>query len=356
MNQSASFDDRTLAARARGLRAYQPPPHKAGIDLRLDANEGPGPDRAWLARLLAESVSVARLYPNSVALEGQIAQRHGVDRRKVVVTAGADDALARFCQATLEPGRQALATTPSFEMIPRGVRLAGGELLEIPWMTGALPRESMIAAANRSTAVVFVVSPNNPTGAVATRADLRELRDRIPHAILAVDLAYTEFADDDLTPFALTLPNTVILRTFSKAIGLAGLRVGYAIGPEALIAGIRAVGQPFSVSSVALAVASAVFRDAGEQVARTVGQVRAERAELAARLRSLGAEPFDSQANFVLCRFTNAPRIAESLADAGIAVRLFPGRENLENCIRITCPGDPVAFERLSAALARALD
>jgi histidinol-phosphate aminotransferase len=218
-----------------------------------------------------------------------------------------------------------------------------------------MPADSIVAAATSATAAVFFVSPNNPTGAAATPDDLRQIRAGVPHAVLAADLAYAEFADIDLTPVALRLPDTVVFRTFSKAIGLAGLRVGYAIGPEWLIDALRAVGQPFAVSSVALAVAAAVFCDGDEQVARTVREVRTERAELVTRLRSLGAEPFDSQANFVLCRFADAPRIANSLAISGIAVRQFPGRENLRNCIRITCPGDPASFERLSAALERAL-
>ena len=146
--------------------------------------------------------------------------------------------------ARVGPGRQVVSTYPTFEMIPRYTEQRGAELVETPWWSGAFPTEDLIASINDQTDAVFIVSPNNPTGAVATEADLRKVAAETP--LLVLDAAYTEFADEDLTRSALELGNVVVIRTMSKAYGLAGLRVGYLLGPPELVTEVGVIWQPVS--------------------------------------------------------------------------------------------------------------
>jgi histidinol-phosphate aminotransferase len=271
-----------------------------------------------------------------------------VDPRRVLVTAGGDEAIDRICRAYLTSGSELIQPTPTFEMIARYAGLAGANVVSVPWPQGAYPTDEVIARINSATRVVCVVSPNNPTGASASAEDLQRLSEAAPQALLLVDLAYTEFADCDLTKIALSLPNAVVVRSFSKAWGMAGLRVGYAAGPEKIIDCLRAAGGPYTVSRPSLALVAERLPDG---VARFVDTVRKEREDLFNLLRDLGAEPLPSQANFVLCRFKDAAWVYAALAALGILVRIFPGRRELAGCLRITCPGEPGAFALLKQTL-----
>ncbi len=225
----------------------------------------------------------------------------------------------------------------------------------MPWPAGPFPVEQVEAAITPATAAVAVVSPNNPTGAIATPDDLRRLSAAAPHALLLVDLAYGEFADVDLTEVALSLPNAVVFRTLSKAWGLAGLRVGYVAGPAAVIDWLRAAGNPYAISGPSIAIATHRLAEGQAEVDAFVRRVRVERVELAAHLAHLGGEPLESQANFVLTRLPDALWARDALAGLGIAVRAWPGHASLGRVVRITCPGDETQFSRLLGALQAAL-
>lgn len=327
---------------------------KAAIDLWLDANEGPhsllgrlGLDRLPTA-LLAEA---ARRYPDITTLEDTLAAQLNLDRSRLLATAGGDDALARICQAVIDPGAEAIATTPTFEMIPRYIRLAGGSLLQVPWMTGSFPTDQIIPTITDRTRAIFIVTPNNPTGAIATARDLIRLSQAAPNALLIADLAYTEFADEDLTPLALSLPNAIIVRTFSKAWALAGLRIGYAAGTADVISWLRAVGQPYAVTGLSAALAGWAALNLRDAMLAGVAQVRNERDELTRLLRTQGSQTLDSHANFVLTKPADPSRLFTTLLSRGIAIRKFENRPDLEGWLRITCPGDPFRFGRLIRAL-----
>jgi len=342
-----------------GERAYHVPRHGAPIDLALNGNEGVAPPRALLTDLAAHDPELLRRYPSAAPLEAALAARFGLDPDRVLVTAGGDDALDRAFRAFLGPGRVVVMPTPTFVMLPKYARLVGATVQTVPWPGGAYPTDAVLAALTPDTAAICVVSPNNPTGAVATADDLRRLAAAAPDALLIVDLAYGEMADDDLTAVALTLPNALVFRTFSKAWGLAGARLGYVLGPAPLVAYTRAAGNPYAVSAPSVALGLARLAAGQGDVDAYVATVRAERAALAERLRELGAEVPDSQANFVLARFSRhatAVWLHDALAGLGIAVRLF-GEEPAELCgaIRITCPGDSVALNRVLHALTAAL-
>jgi len=320
------------AAYARGGGAGREP---RPISLALDANEGIGPDSAFLDRVRL-SVKAAKMYPSTTALESQLAAEIGVDPARVVVTAGADDAIERLCRVMCEAGREALMTDPTFEMIPRFVAFTGGASVCVPWLGGSFPVAEFEDRISERTSLICVVTPNNPTGSAATIADIRRLRAAAPHAAILVDLAYGEFADEDLTREAAALPNTVITRTFSKAWGMAGLRVGFAVCDERIAPWLRTSGLPYACSGLSLAAAGAWRREGAGAVRTFVEQVRRERVLLTSHLRQLGAEVVDSQANFVFARFRDASLVADLLAGLGIAVRRYASSPTLKDYLRIT--------------------
>lgn len=323
-----------------------------GDVLRLDSNEGPSPPRALLADLANADPELLRRYRDAGALEAALAARFGVTAERVMVTAGADEAIDRTCRAFLDPGRTLLVPDPTFELFERFAALAGGTVAHVPWPGGPFPSDAFVERLDARTGVVVVVSPNNPTGAVATLPDVRRVASAAPSALLLLDLAYVEYADADLTQAVLDLANVLVVRTFSKAWGLAGCRVGYAIGSAQVIAVLRAAGGPYPVASPSIVLALRQLECGEEALRAHVTRVREERTALIARLVALGVAPLASHANFVLVDC--GPRAAEvraGLAALGVLVRSFPQRPGLETSLRITLPGDPAEFQRLCAAL-----
>lgn len=336
-----------------GITPYRPPAFDPGIDLRLDANEGPAPADDLLGQLARIDGEQLRRYPNAGALEGAIAERWGLPSNRVVVTNGGDDAIDRLCRATLQPGRTLVTHRPTFEMIGRGARLVGAQAHELPWIDGESPAAPLMSAIDDATGLVAVVSPNNPTGGVVSVPTILRIAEaaRRVGAVMLVDLAYVEFADADPTRDLLGLDNAVLVRTFSKAYGLAGLRVGYALAPSSVAEWLRTTGGPYPVSTVSLVLAGAAYAaDSGPREAY-VARVRDERAVLSDRLHARGARPLTSQANFVSAYVGDAFLVRDGLAARGIAVRAFRAGGELANLLRITLPGDSGAFTRLLASI-----
>ncbi len=277
----------------RGETAYKVPQHGAPIDLPLHGNEGAHPHPDLLDALSAADIDAVRRYPSAAPVEAALAARYGVSEAQVIVTAGADDALDRAFRAFLWPSREVVLPVPTFVMLERYARLVGAKLRAVDGHSGPYPVDAVIAAVTDETGVIVVVSPNNPTGTVATAQDLRRLSEAAPHAVLLVDLAYGEYAEDDLTGAALALPNAIVFRTLSKAWGMAGARVGYAIGPAELIAYLRTAGLPYAVSGPAVLLALRRLQTGEADVQRHVTAVRGERSRLAGLLRDLGLEAED---------------------------------------------------------------
>ncbi len=230
--------------------AYRRRPPPGAIALKLDGNEGSLPALDLMVDALrGGGPELLRRYPDATALEAALGRRWGVQPARVLVTAGADEAIDRCCRAFLPAGATMLVAEPSFEMLDRYAALAGGELVAVPWAPGPFPTAAMLERLDERTALIAIVSPNNPTGEVATIEDVRRLAGAAPGALVLLDHAYVEYADEDLTAPALTLPNVVVTRTFSKARGLAGCRVGFALGAPAVIAALRAAGGPYPVAA-----------------------------------------------------------------------------------------------------------
>lgn len=338
-----------------GIGHYQVPRHPAPIELRLDGNEGMRPADDVFHPLRDASPALLRRYPSRVALQERLAARLNVPLDQLITTCGGDDALDRAFRCMLEPGREVVIPTPTFDMLHRYARWTGATVVEVPWGDTPWPRQAVLDALTPETAVVCVVTPNNPTGGIATAEDLRAISAAAPQALLVVDLAYTEFAAVDLTATALALPNAVVFRTLSKAYGLAGLRVGYAAGPAEVIGWMRSAGNPYTVSAPSVALACAALDGPQEEADAFVARIKAERITLAATLRELGAETWASEGNFVYAKIADPLWLRDALAGIGIGIRVWPGTPGREHATRITCAGYPDDAARLEHGLRSAL-
>lgn len=345
------------APRVSAATPYTPSRHGAPCDLDLAGTESTGPSASILAKGWSAARSVLGRYPNTGALAGELAAALGVDVARLVVTAGADEAIDRVCRCVLSSGRNAIVTDPTFEMIPRYAALADGDVRRIAWPGEAFPAEAMIAAADEYTTLVAIVTPNNPTGAVATVDEIRRVHDAIPTALVLVDLAYIEYADADITRAVLELPRAVATRTLSKAYGMPGIRVGYAVASPEVAGWIRRAGGPYPVSAASIELARAALAADGAQRAKRIAAVRSSRVQLTAQLRELGGAPTDSEGSFVCATGPRAGWLADALAGQGIATRFFESTEFAGTSrVRIAMPTDTRSVARLTRAVRVALN
>lgn len=323
--------------------------------LRLDGNEGDRPPGLLLRALGAQDARLLREYPDLSELERVIAALHGLEPDHVVVTAGADDAIDRVCRAYLEPGRELLVPVPTFEMIHRFAATAGGTVVTVPWRD-SFPTAEMIAGIGPNTALVTIVSPNNPTGLVATATDLEQIAEAAESAYVLLDHAYVDYATEDLTPAALEYENVMVVQTFSKAWGLAGCRVGYLLARPEVANVVRNAGNPYPVSALSIAVVAERLRTGEASVMRHVGSIRDELARLRIHLEELGVSSPLSEGNFVFAELGDrAQFVYDGLAWCGVQVRYFPHREETKNGLRISLPGNEQDFLRLTQALDKCL-
>jgi len=304
-----------------------------------------------LRRLASLDTSTLREYPGAVDLELAIATRFDVDPECVVVTAGADDALDRVCRAYLQPGRELVVPIPTFEMIHRFAATPGGTVITVPW-SDSFPTDEVIAKVGANTALVAIVSPNNPTGLVASAADLERIARAATSAYVLLDHAYVEYADADLTQTALEHENVLVVRTFSKAWGLAGCRVGYLISSPDVANVIRNAGNPYPVSALSLSVVSERLRIGEAAMQAHVARIREERERLREHLSSLGVSSPPSEGNFIFAELGDrADSVRERLASSDILVRFFPQRQETCTGLRISLPGNDADFLKLTQAL-----
>jgi len=329
-----------------GLPPYVIDRPGADLDLVLDFNESLAPPPALSGR----ERSLNR-YPDYREIETAIAELVGVVPESVLVTNGADDALERAVRCAVGPGRRAVLTTPSYGMIRRFAVLAGADLVEVPWWEGEFPVDEVCRDAGDDGGLVAVVSPSNPTGAAASHEAVAEILERLPRSLVVVDQAYVDFTDSelDLSTSLLKYPNAVVVRTFSKAWGCAGLRVGCAIADPRVIDWLRRAGLPFPVSTPSVDAVLAALSVGPDRV--RIATVRQQRDRLIEFLAGKGVTALPSQASFVFARFVDAELVWRGLGSLGISVRRFPGRSELEGWLRITLPGDEANFDRLRRGL-----
>ncbi len=316
--------------------------------VKLDANENP-----YGAPLsVREAAATASLHrypdPDQTALRAAIAAWLGVRPEQVVAGAGADDLLDLILRIALP--RATVSATPTFGMYGFLSAIAGARSVEVPRTAGyALDLAGLRAAVKEGARIVFVASPNNPTGNSASLDEIEVLC--ALDALVVIDEAYAEFAGVSAIPLLARHANLVILRTFSKWAGLAGLRVGYAVAHAELVERIMAVKQPYNVNVAGDAAARAALAHRDE-IFTSVRAIVAERDCLAERAGALGwLRPHPSDANFVLfdLKVGNAAAIAAALRARGVLVRHYD-RPDLANKLRISA-GRPQDTDRLIDAL-----
>ncbi|MFH9552176.1 histidinol-phosphate transaminase [Streptomyces sp. NPDC017435] len=271
----------------------------------LASNESPHGMLPGVVARLGELAGGVSRYPDmsATALVNALAAHHGVAPERIAVGAGSSEVCAQLLHSVVRPGDEVVFGWRSFEAYPILTAVAGGRAVRVPLREHGLDLDAMAEAITGRTRLVFVCNPNNPTSTAVGEQALRDFADRVPDDVLiVVDEAYREYADPALVPDALGLlgdrPNVVVLRTFSKAYGLAGLRVGYCVAPAEIAATVRKTQVPFSVSALAQEAAVIALGEHAE-VARRAALTVAERERVRKRLRALGYEVPASQANFV---------------------------------------------------------
>ena len=333
---------------------HSPIVSRAGLSLDLNESMA-GCSPRVLARLRSLSVADVSLYPQREAGERLVANFLGIAPEQVLLTNGMDEALSLVFTTYLGPGDELLFADPTFVMYPvlgealgaQVVRLQSGEDL-------ALPVADFLARISPRTRVIAIANPNNPTGLAASRADLLKIPESAPNAAVVIDEAYFEFCGETLIGDLARHPNLFVARTFSKAYGLAGLRLGAVTGAAEQIGYLRRHGLPFNVNSVALACLEDALADQAF-VSDHVAQVKQGRERLAQLFGELGLRFWPSQTNFVLVRVgAPAKAFVESLQRRGILVRDSSANPGCDGCVRITV-GTPKHMDGVLQAMREAI-
>lgn len=318
-------------------------------ELKLDSNECMRPFQS--PNLSFDLVSLAQInrYRSPCELEKKLAERHRVPTSQIVVTAGADEALTRMAHTFLNESSHIVTTVPTFPMILHHSRQATRKVTTCVWMgLHPFPTEKVIEEIYSETQVVALASPNNPTGSVVDFEDIQRLSKAVPNGIVVVDMVYADFADVDLAHQVRSLNNVITIHSLSKSWGLAGLRIGYAIGPEHLIQRLRTAGSPYPVSSLSLEFVLAHFEQLTSFANTYIAAVKHERSQLFDELLLLGCKPWQSQANFVFCHHPAAQVIYHQLQTLGIVCKFFSEiLPNEGDHFRLTCPGNRNDFQTL---------
>jgi len=328
--------------------------------VKLASNENPlGIGPRTRAAIEASLGDIAR-YPdgNGYVLKQALSARYGVDMSAIVLGNGSNDVLELVALAFLGPGRAAVMSQHCFAVYPLATQARGARAIVVPAKSYAHDLEAMAKAVDDETYVVWAANPNNPTGTLARPDEVEAFLRKVPERVLVViDEAYNEYIQADLRTDMLKLlkrhPNLVVTRTFSKAYGLAGLRVGYALAHPSVADVMNRVRQPFNVNSVGLAAAAAALDDM-EFVARSYAQNLNGLRQLEEGARALGLEFIPSYGNFLTIRVGKAAEIFKRLLRRGVIVRPVAGGYGLPEHLRVTT-GTAAENDKFLGALAASL-
>src|SRR4030088_1045628 len=332
-----------LEARAavKNLHAYRPP--LAGrTGLRLDFNESTvGCSPLVLARLRSLDSELLARYPEREPVEKEVADFLGLDPTQVLLTNGVDEAIHLLSSTYLDPGDEALIVVPTFAMYAIFAQAEGARVVEVRAGDNfAFPANDLLAQLSPRTRLIAVANPNNPTGTAVAGDVLIQIAQAAPQAAVLVDEAYFEFHGETVIDQPQQIENLFVARTFSKAYGLAGLRIGIRAGGDRQMAMVRRVASPYNVNAAALAVLPEALQDQ-EYVGRYVAQVLSNRERLQQELGNLGLHFWPSHANFVLVRIGPAhAEFVQALRDRGILVRDRHTDPGCEGCVRLTVGSD----------------
>jgi histidinol-phosphate aminotransferase len=323
--------------RVQAMKEYHPPLGNRDT-LRLDFNENTvacSPKvREVLGRISAGSLT---RYPERAPVEAIVAQHLGLASAQVALTNGVDEAIHVLFEAFLDEGDELLLPVPTYTMYEiyssstnaRAVAVQASDDLQFPF-------ERLLAAITPRTKIIAIANPNSPSGSVATRAQLVEIATRAPHAVLLVDEAYFHFHKETVVDLIGVVPNLIVARTFSKAYGLAGLRLGLLAGSVELMRWVQRVLSPYSVNSLALACLPPALEDTA-YLDWYVSEVLAARAEFEAALDAAQVRRWLSHANFVLVEIGALHKeFTRLMSTAGVLVRDRSSDPGCDGCVRIT--------------------
>ena len=371
MASLAQIADSFFKPPVRDLVPYEPGKpveevqRELGLDrvVKLASNEGPfGPFPEAIEALAAAAPELNR-YPDGggYRLRTALAERHGVRFEEVALGAGADGVVDALAQISVEPGDEIVCGWPSFPSYVIGATKLGGVPRTIPLVDGRYDLDAMLDAVNDQTKLVFVCHPNNPTGTMNSRSELDSYFERVPaHVVTVLDQAYLEYVDDSdyadgIEEYVKAGRRAIVLRTFSKIFGLAGLRVGYGIGPAELVTAIGKVRRAFDITSPAqvAALASLGAPGAQDELERRRRANSEGRPAIVEALRDHGFEPVEpAVANFVFAEVGDDSRpLFEQLLREGVIVRPTGGF-GAPGAIRVTV-GTPDENALFRAALGR---
>ena len=338
----------------RTLPSYHPP--LGGRDgLRLDFNENTvGCSPRVLNCLRHVGLEQLARYPEREPVEAAVAGFLGVAASQLLLTNGVDEAIHLLCQTYLEPGDEALIVTPTYSMYRIYIMSAGAQVVAVPADESFhFPTKQVLNRITPRTRLIAIANPNNPTGTVAPPQDLLRLAASAPDSVVLVDEAYFEFYGQTLLPDCREFPNLFVARTFSKAYGLAGLRIGVLIGNTDQICSVRRVSSPYNVNAVALACLPEALADQ-TYIQQYVNEIRESRVRLEQTLEANQIHFWPSQANFVLARVGSTTFI-EQMRRRGILVRDRSSDQGCEGCVRITL-GSRAHTDRLLDVLQEMLE
>jgi histidinol-phosphate aminotransferase len=353
---------RHIKPRVRELGAYTLRHFEPRI--KLNQNESPYDVPAELKREIQERLAIRpwNRYPPFVAEDfiGAVAEATGWPRDGILVANGSNELIQALLATVVAPGVGVVVPEPTFTLYRLMTEVGGGEVASVP-LTRELrfDVEGVIAAARESQAAVVVLcTPNNPTGGALSRAEIERIHDETD-ALIVLDQAYVEFGGFDAIPLLEGRPRMIVLRTFSKAMALAGLRAGYLLGHPAVVAEVNKAKLPYNINFFTEAVAAEVLRSR-DRLAPQIAEIRQERDRLYEGLETLpGVRAFPSAANFVLFRVEaeeiNHREVFQRLLDEhGILVRDVSGYPMLERCLRVNA-GTPAENDEFLAAISNIL-
>lgn len=344
---------------ANSTPAYHPP--LAGREgLRLDFNENTvGPSPRVLARLRSLTAEDLVRYPERQPIEALVAKFLGINEAELLLTNGVDEAIHLLCQTYLDPGDEALIIVPTYSMYRIYMTAAGAEVISLPaGEQFQVPHQALRDRITDRTRLIAIANPNNPAGTFTDPDGLLEIARSAPQAAILVDEAYYEFCGKTILPRRHESPNVFVARTFSKAYGLAGLRIGILVGDSDQMRSLRRVCSPYNVNAIALACLPEALADQN-YIERYVSEVLQSRARLESSLQFKGIPFWPSQANFVLARIgstkSDSQSFVEQMRRRGILVRDRSADYGCEGCVRFTLgPADHT--NRLLAALDEVLE
>ena len=319
------------------LKEYHPPLGKRD-GLRLDFNENTaGCSPRVLERLRSLDGETLARYPERAKGEAIVAAHLGVAADELLLTNGTDEAIHLLCETFLEDGDEALIVVPTFAMFEIYAAATGARVISVPAGPNfTFPTDVVISQITPLTRFIAIANPNNPTGAFTACTDLLRIVEAAPHAAVLIDEAYFEFSGETAAPNWRDFSNLFVSRTFSKAYGMAGLRIGVLMGEPGNMSALRRASSPYNLNSVALACLPEALKDQ-EYIRDYVAQTIEGRQLLQAELESWGIRSWPSRANFVLLRLgENCSPFIREMRKRGILVRDRSNDYGCRDCVRIT--------------------